>query len=121
MQKLGAIVGIWLGIVGNTRKGRSPGSTIALQFVGDDQERLLALTAQQFAKESLGCTLIAARLQQNIDDITVLIHGTETPSRVIPDANRRMNLAIRQGQAPVSPGPAPFLDSTPRCSTAAVR
>jgi len=35
-----------------------------------------ALTAQQSAKEPLGGTLIAARLQQNIDDITVLIHGT---------------------------------------------
>jgi hypothetical protein len=37
---------------------------------------LLALTAQQSAKEPLGCTLIAARLQQNIDHITILIHGT---------------------------------------------
>lgn len=76
MRKLGAIVGIWLGIVGNTRQDRSPGSTIALQLVRDDPERLLALTAQQSAKESLGCTLIAARLQQNINDITVLIYGT---------------------------------------------
>jgi hypothetical protein len=37
---------------------------------------LHALTAQQSAKEPLGCTLIAARLQQNINDITILIHGT---------------------------------------------
>jgi len=35
-----------------------------------------ALTAQQSVKEPLGCTLIAARPQQNIDDITILIHGT---------------------------------------------
>jgi hypothetical protein len=61
---------------GNTRQDRSTGSTIALQLVGDDPEWFLALTAQQSAKEPLGCTLIVARLQQNIDDITVLIRGT---------------------------------------------
>jgi hypothetical protein len=36
---------------------------------------LIALTAQQSAKKPLGGTLITARLQQNIDDITILIHG----------------------------------------------
>jgi hypothetical protein len=76
MRNLGPIVGILLGIVGNTRQDRSSGSTIAFQLVGNDPEWLLALTAQQSAREPLGCTLIAARLQQNIDDITILIHGT---------------------------------------------
>ena len=76
MRNLGAIVGILLGIVGNAWQDRSTGSSVALQLVGDDPEWLLALTAQQSAKEPLGCTLIAARLQKNIDDITVLIHGT---------------------------------------------
>jgi hypothetical protein len=76
MRNLGPIVGILLSIVGDTRQDRSTGSSIALQLVGDDSEWLLALTAQQSAKEPLGCTLITARLQQNIDDITVLIHGT---------------------------------------------
>jgi hypothetical protein len=64
MRNLGAIVGILLGIVGNTRQGRSTGSTIALQLVGDDPEWFLALTAQQSAKEPLSCTLIAARLHR---------------------------------------------------------
>jgi hypothetical protein len=36
---------------------------------------LCCMTAQQSAKKPLGCTLIAARLQQNIDDTTILIHG----------------------------------------------
>jgi hypothetical protein len=76
MRKLGAIVGILLRIVGNDRQVRSLRSTIAFQFVRDDAERFRALTSHQSAKESLGCMLIAARLQQNIDDITVLIHGT---------------------------------------------
>ena len=76
MRNLDAIVGIGLGIVGHTGQDGSPGSSIALQLVGHDPEWFLALTAQQSAKESLGCKLIAARLQQNLDDITVLIHGT---------------------------------------------
>ncbi len=80
MRNLDAIVGILLGIVGNTRQDRSTGSSIAL--VGDHPEWFLALTAQQSAREPLGCTLIAARLQQNIDDITVLIHGT--PKILLP-------------------------------------
>jgi hypothetical protein len=82
MGGLGPIVGILLGIVGNAWQDRSTGSTIAFQLVGDDPEWLLALTAQQSAKEPLGCTLIAARLQQNIDDITILIHGT--PKILLP-------------------------------------
>jgi len=75
MRKLGAIVRILLHIVGDARQDRSLRSTIALQFVGDDPERFFALTSHQSAEEPLGCMLIAARLQQNIDDITVLIHG----------------------------------------------
>jgi hypothetical protein len=63
-------------IVSNSWQDRSTGSSIALQLVGDNPEWLLALTAQQSAEEPLGCTLIAARLQQNIDDIAILIHRT---------------------------------------------
>src|SRR5215469_6586395 len=76
MRNLGPIVGILLGLVGNAWQDCSTGRSIALQLIGDDPEWLLALTAQQSAKEPLGCTLIAARLHQNIDDITILIHGT---------------------------------------------
>src|SRR5215467_3396774 len=72
MRNLDAMVGILLGIMGNTRQDHSTGGTIALQLVGDDPEWFLVLTPQQSAKEPLGGTLIAARLQQNIHDITVL-------------------------------------------------
>jgi hypothetical protein len=64
-----------LGIVGNAWQDRSTGSSIAFQR-RDDSEWLLALTAQQSAKEPLGCTLTTSRLQQNINDSTILIHGT---------------------------------------------
>jgi hypothetical protein len=82
MRNLGAIVRIGLGIVGDSRQDGSTGSTIALQLVGDDPQWFLALTAQQSAQEPLGRRLVAVRLQQNIDDIPVLIHGT--PKILLP-------------------------------------
>ena len=82
MRNLGTMVGIGLGIVGHTRQDGSTGSAITLQLVGDDPEGFLALTPHQFTKESLGCRLIAVRLQQNINNIPVLIHGT--PKILLP-------------------------------------
>ena len=76
MGKLGTIIGILLGIVSDARQDCSLRSTIALQFVGDHSKRFFALAVHQSAQESLRCTLVASRLQQNVDDITVLIHGT---------------------------------------------
>ena len=76
MRKLGAIVGILLRIVGHVRQNRSLCSTITFQFVGDHPERCLTLTSHPSAEEPLGGVLIPTRLQQNIDNITVLIHGT---------------------------------------------
>ena len=72
VRNLGAVVGILSGVVGDLRQDCSLRCTVALEFVGDDPERLLMLAAHQSAKESLGCTLIAPGLQQNIDDVSVL-------------------------------------------------
>ena len=82
MRKLGAIVGIRLGILGYARQDGSTGSLIALQSVGNDPEWFLALTAHQSAQESFGRTLVAVRLQQNIDNVPVLIH--RTPKILLP-------------------------------------
>ncbi len=87
MRNLGAVVGILLGIVGDAWQDRSTGSSIALQLVGDDPEWLLALTAQQSAKEPLGCPLMTSRLQQNINDVTILIHGTPKILLLAVDSN----------------------------------
>lgn len=76
MRNLGAVVSVLSGVVGYLRQDCSLRCTVALEFVGDDPERLSVLTAHQPTEESLGCTLIAARLQQNIDHVSVLINGT---------------------------------------------
>ena len=106
MRNLGAIVGIWLGIVENSRQDGSTGSTIALQLVGDDPQRFLALTTQQSAKEPLGRRLVAMRLQQNIDDIPVLIHGT--PKILLPAVDSDVELV----QIPSIPETTLFLLQT---------
>ena len=66
----------------DARQDLSLRCTIAFQFVRDDAERCFTLSSHQSAKKSLRCELIAARLQQNIDDITILIHGT--PKILLP-------------------------------------
>ena len=76
MRYLGAIVRIFLSVVRHGWQDCPLRSTIALQFVGDDPERFLTLAPNQSAQESLACTLIAARLQQNVDHVTVLVDGT---------------------------------------------
>jgi hypothetical protein len=65
-------------------------STIALQFVGDDPERRLTLVSNQSAQESLSCTLIAARLQQNVDHVTVLVDGTPKILLLAVDSNEQL-------------------------------
>jgi hypothetical protein len=62
MRNLGAIVGVLLDVVADLRQHDSLRCTVALEFVGNDSERLLALDPHQSAKESLGGALIAARL-----------------------------------------------------------
>ena len=76
MRNLGAIIGILLDVVAYLRQHSSLRCAVTFQFVGDHSERPRALTTHQSANESLGCALIAARLQQNIDDVSILIDRT---------------------------------------------
>jgi hypothetical protein len=90
MRNLGAIVRIFLSVVRHTWQDCPLRSTIALQFVGDDPERFLTLASNQSAQESLGCTLIAARLQQNVDHVTVLVDGTPEILLASVDSNEQL-------------------------------
>ena len=62
VRNLGAIVSVLLDVVAHLRHDCPLCCTVAPEFVGDDSERLFALTAHQSAKESLCSTLIAVRL-----------------------------------------------------------
>jgi hypothetical protein len=49
---------------------------IAPQFVGNDSHWFGTLATQEPSKESFCGTLITMRLNQNVDHVTILIHGT---------------------------------------------
>ena len=51
------------------------GSGVAPRFVGNDPQWFGALAAQQSAKESLCGTLVTMRLYQDVDHVSILIHG----------------------------------------------
>ena len=52
------------------------GSTVTLQFIGDQSKRCLSLTIQEFVEQSLRCAAIAPRLDEGVDHVAVLSHGT---------------------------------------------
>ena len=54
----------------------SYGSRVASQFVGNDPYRFGTLATQESPKESFCGPLIPMRLDQNVDHVAVLIHGT---------------------------------------------
>jgi hypothetical protein len=54
----------------------SHGSRVASQFGGDDSQWFGALAPQESSKEPLCGALITVRLDQDIDHVAVLIHGT---------------------------------------------
>jgi hypothetical protein len=103
VRKLGSIVGVLSQIVSNARQDCSFRSTIALQFVGDDPQRFLSLTPHQSAEEPLGCVPIATRLQQNIDDITVLIHGTPKVLLLAVDSDKEFVQIPHIAEATLTP------------------
>jgi hypothetical protein len=59
----------------DSRHDRAMSGAIASEFVGDQPSRFTALAFDQATKKTFSCTLIAAALHQNINDIAVLIHS----------------------------------------------
>ena len=52
------------------------GSPVAAKLVGYESSRYPALTFQQFAEEALSRSTVSAALDQDVDRIAVLIHGS---------------------------------------------
>ena len=76
MGDFDSIIGIPLYIVSHVVEDAWHGSGVASQFVGNDLQWFGTLATQESAKESLCRTLITMRLDQNVDHVAVLIHGT---------------------------------------------
>ena len=75
MRDFGAIVGVASSVMTNETQEGSKRSSIAFEFVGHDLKRLFPLAAHQSLKEPHGGALISTRLNQDVDHVTVLIHG----------------------------------------------
>ena len=82
MRDLGAVVRMLGDDVPHGGHHGSVGGRVARQLVGDELARHGALAVQQFAKKSRRCPLIAPRLHQDVDHVTVLVDGP--PKEVLP-------------------------------------
>jgi hypothetical protein len=51
------------------------GDAVATQLVGHETRRFLSLTPQEFSKESPRGTPVPTRLDEEIDQVPVLVHG----------------------------------------------
>ena len=51
------------------------GDTVATQLVGHETRWFLSLTLQEFPKESPCCAPVPAGLDEEVDQVTILIHG----------------------------------------------
>jgi hypothetical protein len=84
----------------------SYGSGVASKLVGNDPDWFASLAAQEFSKESFCGVLITMRLDQNVDDVAVLIHGTPQILLLGVDPNEDLI------QVPAIAEPPPLVAST---------
>ena len=76
MRDLGAVVFVLSCAVGHGREYVSVCGPIAASLISDESAQSPALTFQQFAEEALSCRTISTVLDQDIDRVAVLIHGS---------------------------------------------
>ena len=74
---------------------------VAAQLVRDQPSRLAALSFQQLAEEALGRRLIAPRLHEDVEDLSVLVHGP--PEILLPSLDLHEELVQVPGVALAAP------------------
>ena len=75
MGSFDSIVGVSLHTVSYVYEDGSYGSRVTSQLVGNDPQWFSVLAPQESSKESFCGALITIRLDQDIDHVTVLVHG----------------------------------------------
>ena len=75
MRDLRAVVLVLLRAVHHGRHHGTVSRGVASQFVRDQTVGRPTLSFQHFAKEAHGCLAIAARLDQDVEEVAVLVHG----------------------------------------------
>ena len=75
MGGLRAVVRVLIGAVKHRWHHRATGGRVTTQLVGNQASRHVPLVLQQLAKESHRGVPIPSRLHEDVEDVTVLIHG----------------------------------------------
>ncbi len=100
---LRSIVLVSAGVVDDGRHNRPLGRSVAPQLVGDQSPRLASLTFQQLTEESFSRTPIAARLEQDVDHVAVLVDRTPEIVALALDAHEEFVQVPRIAQPTLSP------------------
>ena len=103
MGDLGPIVGVAAGVVNNGRHYSSMRCPITPQLVGHQPPRFASLALQELAKEPLGCTPIATRLHENVEDVAVLINSVPEILSLTLDRDQELIQVPGVAQATFSP------------------
>ena len=82
VRGFGSVVRVPVRAVDDGRHHGAAGGWVAEQLVGDHSSRDTALSFQQLAEESDGRPPIAPGLDQDVDHVAVLVHGT--PQVLLP-------------------------------------
>ena len=77
--------------------------TVASQLVGDQPPGLVSLTFQQLSEEAFSRTPIAARLDEDVDHVAVLVNRTPEIVLLTPDVHEEFIQVPRIAQATLSP------------------
>ena len=94
---LRAVVRVLIGAVKHRWHHRATGGRVTAQLVGDQASRHLPLGLQQLAKESHRGVPISSRLHEDVEDVTVLIHGT--PQVLLATLDRDEHLVEMPGRS----------------------
>jgi len=94
--------------------------TVAPQLVGDQSPGLTSLTFQQLAEEAFGRTPITTWLDEDVDHVTVLVHGSPQILLAAPESDEHLvqisGVTLAAAPEPQPPGvveperPAPLPD-----------
>ncbi len=74
MRDFGSIVSVLVGVVDDGGHDLAVSGAVAFQLVGDQPPGRASLPLQQLAEESFGGFPITARLDEDIEHITILIY-----------------------------------------------
>ena len=109
---LGSIVRVRISDVDHRRHHGAARGGVGAQLVGDQSSRDMALGFQQSPKESDGCSPIPVRLHEDVQDVTVLIHGA--PQVLLATLDSDEHLVEMPGVShPTAPAPQlPDVDRT---------